>query len=60
MLLLLQVQRIADDLSGAAGDSTQATDRLLWAVNAFGESLAEVSSFTFPCNCSNVVMSWGY
>jgi hypothetical protein len=42
LLLLLQVQRIADDLSGAAGDSTQATDRLLWAVNAFGESLAEV------------------
>jgi hypothetical protein len=36
------VQRIADDLSGAAGDSTKATDRLLWAVNAFGESLAEV------------------
>lgn len=37
-----QVQRIADDLSGAAGDSMKATDRLLWAVNAFGEALAEV------------------
>jgi hypothetical protein len=36
------LQRIADDLSGAANDATQATDRLLWAVNAFGQSLAEV------------------
>ncbi|KAF6262648.1 cytochrome P450 [Scenedesmus sp. NREL 46B-D3] len=43
-----QVQRIADDLSGAAGDSTQATDRLLWAVNAFGESLAEVFITPMP------------
>jgi hypothetical protein len=36
------LQRIADDLSGAANDATKATDRLLWAVNAFGQSLAEV------------------
>ncbi|WIA42697.1 hypothetical protein OEZ86_008649 [Tetradesmus obliquus] len=43
-----QVQRIADDLSGAAGDSTQATDRLLWAVNTFGESLAEVFITPMP------------
>lgn len=43
-LPLVLPQRIADDLSGSANDSTKATDRLLWAVNAFGESLAEVSS----------------
>jgi hypothetical protein len=43
-----QVQRIADDLSGAAGDSTKATDRLLWAVNAFGQSLAEVRGSSGP------------
>lgn len=43
-LCSLFAQRIADDLSGAANDSTKATDRLLWAVNAFGESLAEVGS----------------
>lgn len=39
-----QTARIADDLAGRAGDATQATDRLLWAVNTFGESLAEVGA----------------
>lgn len=27
---------------GTANDSTKATDRLLWAVNSFGEVLAQV------------------
>lgn len=43
---MLQVQRISDDLTGAADDSSQATDRLLWAVNTFGEALAEVRAVT--------------
>eukprot|EP00878_Enallax_costatus_P019160 GHUV01020204.1.p1 GENE.GHUV01020204.1~~GHUV01020204.1.p1 ORF type:complete len:498 (+),score=145.15 GHUV01020204.1:378-1871(+) len=43
-----QVQRIEDDLSGAANDSTKATDRLLWAVNSFGEVLAEVFITPMP------------
>eukprot|EP00775_Hariotina_reticulata_P002129 gene2129-2448_t len=43
-----QTQRIADDLQGCAGDTTKATDRLLWAVNAFGEVLAEVFITPMP------------
>lgn len=43
------LQRVADDLGGAARDSTKATDRLLWAVNTFGESLAEVVPLSVVC-----------
>lgn len=38
-----QTERIQRDLSGMANDHTQSTDRLLWAVNTFGEVLAQVN-----------------
>jgi len=43
-----QVHRIGGDLSGAAGDASQAPDRLLWAVNTFGEVLAQVFITPLP------------
>jgi hypothetical protein len=52
-----QVRRIANDLCGSAGDTTQATDRLLWAVNAFGQVLAEVRFGVCVCVCVSVCVS---
>jgi hypothetical protein len=43
-----QTERVARDLSGAANDATQSTDRLLWAVNTFGTVLAEVFITPMP------------
>ncbi|KXZ42915.1 hypothetical protein GPECTOR_111g248 [Gonium pectorale] len=43
-----QVEQVRRDLRGAAGDSTQLTDRVLWAVNTFGEVLAQVFITPLP------------
>ncbi|GLI63266.1 hypothetical protein VaNZ11_006170 [Volvox africanus] len=43
-----QVERVRRDIIGSAGDSRVLQDRLLWAVNTFGEVLAEIFITPLP------------